>query len=116
MTGVAEPALRLLLDGCFPPVAAARLRALGHDAISVYDPECDGLAGAADDEIWERAAIDDRAIVTENAADYSRLEACALARGEPTPPLILTAARAFPRGAPGTTERMVAALAALAGA
>lgn len=104
-------AMRLLLDSSFPPVAAARLRALGHDAISVH--ECDGLAGAADEEIWQRAAADDRAIVTENAADYDRLEALALARGEPGPPLILTAAGAFPRGAAGTVERLVAALDAL---
>ncbi|MGH2889221.1 MAG: DUF5615 family PIN-like protein [Solirubrobacteraceae bacterium] len=110
-----EPALRLLLDSCFPPVAAARLRALGHDAISVHDPEGDGLAGAADEEIWKCAVADDRAIVTENAADYGRLEALALARGEPGPALILTAAGTFPRGAAGTTERFVAALDALIG-
>lgn len=107
------PRPRLLLDASFPQAAAARLRALGHDALSVHDQECPGLAAASDAEVWAAAVDGDRALVTENAADYSRIEASALARGGPLVQLILTAPRDFPRGVAGTTDRLVTALDAI---
>jgi hypothetical protein len=54
-----------------------------------------------------------RAIVTENVPDFRRLEAAALAHGEPRPGLVFTTNRQFPRGHPATTGRLVVALAAL---
>ena len=58
-------------------------------------------------------AAAERAIVTENVPDYRRLEAPALARGQPVPGLVYTTNRQFPRGEPATTGKLVLALAAL---
>ena len=58
------------------------------------------------------ALAEGRAVVTENIPDFRRLEAAALARGEPRPGLIFTTNRKFPRGHPATTGRLVVALAA----
>jgi predicted nuclease of predicted toxin-antitoxin system len=60
--------LRWLLDEMLPPPAAALLRDLGHDAVSVLEI---GLAAASDDVVYERAVRDQRVMVTENFADYA---------------------------------------------
>ena len=60
-------------------------------------------------------AAEARALVTENVPDYRRLEADALARGEPIPGLVFTTNRQFPRGEPATIGRLVRALDALMG-
>jgi len=62
--------VRWLLDEMLPRTVAQRLSQLGHDAVSVHDVE---LTGAADDDVFEFAVVQDRLIVTENFADFVRL-------------------------------------------
>jgi predicted nuclease of predicted toxin-antitoxin system len=102
--------VKLLLDEMYPPVVAEQLRARGHDVASVHDPEYRRLEGAPDQEIFAATLAEERALVTENVPDFRRLEADALARGEAHAILVFTSNRQFPRGEPGTTGRLVAAL------
>jgi predicted nuclease of predicted toxin-antitoxin system len=53
--------MRFLLDMNLPPAIAAWLRAEGHDAIHVLDG---GYGNLPDREIFERAAADNRIVVT----------------------------------------------------
>lgn len=57
----------------FPPAVARALRELGHDVVAVNDrPE---LISLQDPELFEVAQQDQRAIVTENVADFMPLDA-----------------------------------------
>lgn len=61
--------MRFLLDEMFPVEAARHLRdELGHDAVHVSEV---GLAGAADSEVARLARTEERALVTENVADFA---------------------------------------------
>jgi len=102
--------VRLLLDEMYSGVIASQLRDRGRDVVSIHDPEYRGLEGASDAEVVVAALAERRAIVTENVPDYRRLEAAALARGEPFPPVIYTTNRQFPRGAEPKIGRLVEAL------
>jgi predicted nuclease of predicted toxin-antitoxin system len=106
--------VRLLLDEMFPPTVAEQLRARGHDAVSVHDTTV-RLKGLSDPELFEAAMALDRVMVTENAADFWRLETEALADHRPTPRFIFTTNRQFPRGKPRTVGLLVAALNELMG-
>ena len=102
--------MRLLLDEMYPPAVAEQLRARGHDVVSVHEAGHRRLEGAPDEELFVAALAEGRALVTENVPDFRRLEAAALARGEPHAVLVFTSNRQFPRGAPSTTGRLVEAL------
>ena len=80
-----------------------------------FDAESDyrRLEGASDQEVWACSVRDGRALVSENVPDFRRIEAAALARGEPVTWLIFTTDRQFPRGDPRTLGRLVLALDAL---
>jgi len=105
--------VKLLIDEMFSVEVAERLRARGRDVVSVHDPQFSNLEGAPDGDVFAAAASTGRALVTENVPDFRRLEAAALAAGEPAPTLIFTTNRQFPRGNPRTLGRLVAALDAL---
>jgi len=61
--------VRFVLDEMFPVEAARHLRdELGHDAVHVSEV---GLAGAADGEVASLARAEERALVTENVADFA---------------------------------------------
>lgn len=105
--------MRLLLDEMYAPTIAEQLRARGHDAASVHDPEYRTLEGEPDDEVWAAAVAADRVLVTENVQDFRRIETHALARAQPAARLIFTTDRQFPRGDPATIGRLVTALDAL---
>jgi len=107
--------LRLLLDEMYPGALAEQLRARGHDVVSVHDAAYRHLEGAPDSDLFAAAMNDDRAILTENVADFRRLEVDALARNAPSPRLIFTTNRSFPRGLTGTVGRLVLALDAVLG-
>jgi predicted nuclease of predicted toxin-antitoxin system len=102
--------MKLLLDEMYTPTVVEQLRARGHDVASLHDPVYRALEGEPDEDVWTRAISDGRALVTENVGDFRRIEALALARGEPTAQLILTTDRQFPRGDPATVGRLVLAL------
>jgi Domain of unknown function (DUF5615) len=105
--------VRLLLEEMYPAAIAEQLRARGFDVVSIHEPSCPHLEGAADEDVFAAAVALERALVTENVPDYRRLEAAALASGAAHPRLVFTTNRRFPRGHPGTTGRLVLALAAL---
>ena len=65
--------MTLLLDEMYSPVVAEQLRARGHDAVSVHDPEYRYLEGAPDEEIFAAALAEERALVAENVPDFRRL-------------------------------------------
>ena len=102
--------MKLLLDEMYTPTIAEQLRARGHDAASIHDPEYRMLEGEPDDEVWAAAIADDRALVSENVQDFRRIEANALAHAQPVARLIFTTDRQFPRGDPATLGRLVSAL------
>ncbi len=101
---------KLLLDEMYPQAIAEQLRTRGHDVVSVHEPGYRALEGAPDEQIWAAAIAEERALVSENVQDFRRIEADALARGEPTAGLVFTTDRQFPRGDPGTLGRLVRAL------
>jgi predicted nuclease of predicted toxin-antitoxin system len=105
--------VKLLLDEMFPVALAEQLRARGHDAVSVHESEFVRLRAAPDRDVFMAALASDRALVTENVADFIPLEAAALAEGRPVPRMVLTTDRQFPRGEPRTFGRLVTAIDAL---
>jgi hypothetical protein len=105
--------VRLLLDEMYPAVLAEQLRDRGHDVVSIHESDYQRLEGASDADVCAAALGDGRAVLTENVPDFRRLEAHALARGEPHPVVIFTTNRRFPRGDPATIGRLVVALDAL---
>jgi Domain of unknown function (DUF5615) len=102
--------VKLLLDEMFPRAIAEQLRARGKDVVSIHDPHHQWLEGAADQQVFMAAVAEGRAVVTENVADFRRLESDALARGQIHFGLIFTTKRRFPRGAAFTVGRLVFAL------
>ena len=105
--------MKLLLDEMYPQAVAEQLRARGHDVVSVHEGEYRRIESVPDEDLFAAALAEERALVTENVPDFRRLEATALARGEPCAVLIFTSNRQFPRGQPGAIGRLVAALHAL---
>ena len=100
--------MRLLLDEMWPPDVARQLRLRGHDAIAVAErPE---LRGKPDDVVFATAQAEERAVVTENVADYLPLAAARIRAGQGHFGLILTSNRRFPRHEPRTLGHLVAAL------
>lgn len=61
--------MRFLVDANLSPRLAELLRSNGHDAIAVRDV---GLGDASDDEILDRAAAEDRVVVSHDT-DFSTL-------------------------------------------
>jgi predicted nuclease of predicted toxin-antitoxin system len=87
--------VRWVLDEMLPRAAAARLNALGHDAISVADPV---LAASSDEFVYRLAVDEQRVVVTENFSDFARIVAQRIASDEPCVPVVFVRKRDFPRG------------------
>lgn len=88
--------MRLLLDEMISPRIARQLREKGHDvqAIKHDRPE---LAGHADNEIILRMAVEQRAIVTNDVADFHLIHDRTMAAGDQHAGLIFTFDDAMPR-------------------
>ncbi len=71
--------MRALLDGQLSPWIAAQWHQRGHDVVAVA--ERDDLIGRSDRIIFEVAAAERRAVVTNNVKDFRPLAAERLARG-----------------------------------
>ncbi len=100
--------MRLLIDELFPPSIAVQLRARGHDATAVQEEA--ELRGLPDTELFAEAQRRERAILTENVADFLLLDAEYRARQRAHWGLVFTTNRNFPRGRPGTIGALVRAL------
>lgn len=103
--------MRYLLDEHISPRVAARLRALGHEAVAVAERE--SLRGGSDHRILETAAAEDRVLVTHDLRDFGSLGARMAATGERHPGIVLVSSRRFPPSA-ATVGRVSDALHALA--
>ena len=100
---------RLLLDEHYANEIAERLRAQGHDVVSVVgDSE---LRSQSDVELFRWAAAPGRRIVTENIKDFRPLLLRAYSTGEPHACLLLVSPRRFPGGKGNRTNIIVEALA-----
>ena len=84
-----------MLDAMLPRTLAQQLTKMGHDAVSVHDVE---LAGAADNDVFELAVLQERLIVTENFADFARLLDERQISGHPCVPVVFVRKSSFPRG------------------
>lgn len=102
--------MKLLIDEHFAPSIAQQLRELGHDVVAV--PEA-GLRGASDPDLFAEAQRQQRAVLTENVADFLALDSDYRASQRPHWGLVLTSNRAFPRGKQATVGALVNALEAL---
>jgi len=79
--------VKALLDEQLSPLIAELLRSRGHDVQAVTDRS--DLAGQSDRRILAMAAIESRAVITNNVKDFRPLAAERLARGESHAGLIL---------------------------
>lgn len=77
----------------YPATVADELRTRGHDVVSSHDAALRHFEGAFDEDVFTAALVERRVLVTENVSDFRRLEGDALARGGPTPGLVLTTNR-----------------------
>ena len=100
--------MKLLLDTHHSPVAAARLRAVGHDVLAAADDSV--LAAAADEELLRAATREGRALVTENARDFDRITRAWVATGEHHAGVVFTSPRRYYRGSRAYPANLTAAL------
>jgi predicted nuclease of predicted toxin-antitoxin system len=87
--------VRLLLDEQYSHLLAERLRAAGHDVVSVQ--ERDDLLGASDRELLRRAAAEGRALLTEDVSDFLPLVREAAAFGDRHMGVLITTEKSLPR-------------------
>jgi len=90
--------MRLLLDEMFPRRIVEELQRRGHDVISVHDRPG---SGTPDEDVFEFATREGRALVTENVRDLRPLATARLAAGNHHSGLVLTTPRRWPRDKPG---------------
>jgi predicted nuclease of predicted toxin-antitoxin system len=100
--------VKLLLDEMWSPVIATQRRRRGHDVVAVT--ERPDLRRQSDAVIFAVAQREDRAVVTENVADFRQIAAFELRRGRAYVGLIFTRDRRFPRHDRRTAGRLVTAL------
>lgn len=100
--------MKLLIDEHYPPSIAEQLRERGHDAVAVQE-EVD-LRGMLDPDLFSEAQRRNRALLTENSADYIVLDAEYRSRHLAHWGLVFTSNRTFPRGKSTTVGALVKAL------
>lgn len=87
--------MKWLIDEMLPPALAEALRDRGHDAAAVSELD---MQGASDDEVFDRAAAEDRTVVTENFADFATLVERRQADGSPCTPVVFVRKSSFGAG------------------
>jgi hypothetical protein len=101
--------LKLLLDEMYPGSLAEALGDFDIDACTVVEL---GLAGRSDVDVFTAGIDLDRAILTENAADFRPISAEHLMAGEHHPGLLIAVSSRFSRRPTGIS-RLVGAFRAL---
>lgn len=104
--------MKLLLNEMWSAAIARQLRARGIDAVAATESGA-RYRGIPDHDVFARARVDGRVIVTDNVPDFAALLADAASRGEEHPGVVFAVRPAFDRGHPRITGRMVRALVAL---
>ncbi len=80
-------ALRLLADECIQhKILVARLRAAGHDVLTVFEAD---LTGKRDETVFQHAVEENRLVFTINCIDFVELSLAKLKLGETHPGLLL---------------------------
>jgi uncharacterized protein DUF5615 len=97
--------VKLLLDEMYPSLIARELRARGHDVLSAH--ETPGR-GTPDEELFDHARADGRAVVTENIRDYRPLAERVIAAGGNHAGLVFTSPGRWPRNDPGRLIKAIA--------
>lgn len=102
--------MKLLLDEMYDPAIAKELRRkYNYDVVAVQERA--DLVSMPDAELFEAAQEEGRTVVTENVADYQLLDAYYRGGERTHSGLLFTSNRSFPRSRPGTTGRLITALA-----
>lgn len=86
--------MRLLLDEMYPAALAGALDEAGIDAVTVADLR---LTGAPDAEVFAAARAAERAVLTENVADHTRLAADLAVSGDHHAGLLIALSSRFSR-------------------
>ncbi len=82
----------------YSPGLAEALRAADVDACTVIEL---GLAGSSDPEVFAAAVADERTLLTENVADFTRISADHLVAGQHHPGVLIALSSRFSRRAAG---------------
>jgi predicted nuclease of predicted toxin-antitoxin system len=88
--------LKLLLDEMYSPGLAKALRAADVDVCTVVEL---GLAGSSDPEVFAAAIAEDRALLTENVADFARISSEHVVAGQHHPGVLIALSSRFSRRA-----------------
>jgi Domain of unknown function (DUF5615) len=99
--------LRLLLDEMYSGIHADALRAVDVDACTVIEL---GLAGGSDPEVFAAAVVQQRALLTENVADFTRISAEHLGAGRHHHGVLIALSSRFsrrPAGIPSLVEAIL---------
>lgn len=102
--------MRLLLDEMYPPALADRLVAVGIETTTVATI---GLAGSADNQVFEAAIAGGYVLLTENVSDFMRLAAEYSGAGRSHPGLLIALSSRFSRR-PSGLPALVAAVQSIA--
>ena len=87
--------MKLVLDEHYSKLIAEQLRARGHDVVSVKErPDLEGLR---DEQLFPLMAAEQRAILTENWADFGRLMQQAAASGMTHYGVVFSSRQQLPR-------------------
>lgn len=105
--------MKLLIDEMYPPAIAEQLRSREHDAEAVTERA--QLRSFEDTDIFALAQQEQRAVVTENIADFSVIADDHDRRGRAHFGLVLVPPASHPRGDPRTIGRMITKLDRLLG-
>jgi hypothetical protein len=101
--------VRLVLNEMWSSEIARQLRSRGHDVVAATElPR--RYRGIPDHEFFRRAQADNRAIVTDNVADFIGVLREHTSRARPHFGLVFAVRPAFDRARPGVVGEMIRAL------